>query len=323
LRGSADEAARQAQNAYLLFLSLGMYIAIIIWSTTDVQLLKGTPVTLPLLNVPLPIVGFYSVVPWLLLLFYFNLLLHLTFLAQRLHRFNAVLGAFTDDAAREDQRARLFPFLFSVMLIGRPAPWSLQGLLVIAVWTTIILLPLCLLLWMQLRFLPYHDEFITWTHRAAVLVDLFLLGYLWPLIRIPDHHGASAVQTVTQGWEDHRVAQRNARTRRRCWRIWFSCLMLLPVVLWLGVVVLPEEGIEVLVASHVVPKYWRHIDPDRAGNGVFKLTVWLLEKPGAFFPRNLRLQEQILVAGEASAQVIAALRSDDETKRTKVLNQSA
>jgi hypothetical protein len=138
LRSAADEAARLVQNFYISFLLLGTYIAVIIGSTTDAQLLKSSPVTLPLLNVQLPIVGFYVVVPWLLLLIYFNLLLHLTFLAQRLHRFNAVLDALTDDATREDQRARLFPFPFSVMLIGRPAPWYLQGLLGLTVRTTII-----------------------------------------------------------------------------------------------------------------------------------------------------------------------------------------
>src|SRR5262247_1974291 len=129
LRGAADEAARLVQNVYLSFLGLGTYIAVIIGSTTDVQLLKVSPVTLPLLNVQLPIVGFYVFVPWLLLLLYFNLLLHLTFLAQKLHRFNTVLATLTDKAAREDQHARLFPFPFSLMLISRMAPGRLRWLL--------------------------------------------------------------------------------------------------------------------------------------------------------------------------------------------------
>jgi hypothetical protein len=146
VRSAADEAARLAQNIYLSFLLLGTYIAVIIGSTTDVQLLKISPVTLPLLNVQLPIVGFYVVVPWLLLLFYFNLLLHLTFLAQRLHQFNAVLTAFPDEIMREEQRVRLFPFPFSAMLIGRPARWRLRVLLSLMVWTTVLMLPLVLLL---------------------------------------------------------------------------------------------------------------------------------------------------------------------------------
>src|SRR5215510_5693176 len=99
LRGAADDAARLVQSFYISFLLFGPYIVVIIGSTTDVQLLKSSPVTLPLLNVQLPIVGFYVFVPWLLLLFYFNLLLQLTLLAQKLYRLNAVLAAFTDDTA--------------------------------------------------------------------------------------------------------------------------------------------------------------------------------------------------------------------------------
>ena len=63
LRGAADETARLTQTVYLSFLGLGTYIAIIIGSTTDMQLLKVTGVTLPLLNVQLPIVEFYVIVP--------------------------------------------------------------------------------------------------------------------------------------------------------------------------------------------------------------------------------------------------------------------
>src|SRR5262249_30379206 len=61
--------------------------------------------------------------------FYFYLLLHLTFLADKLYQLNTVLAAFTDAAAREEQRLRLFPFPFSALLIGRPARGSLRLLL--------------------------------------------------------------------------------------------------------------------------------------------------------------------------------------------------
>ncbi len=279
---------------------------------TDVQLLKVSPVTLPLLNVQLPIVGFYVVVPWLLPLFYFNLLLQLTLLAQKLHRFNAVLVAFTDDAAQEEQRVRLFPFPFSAMLIGRHVQWRMRGLLGLMVWTTVLLVPLVLLLWAQLRFLPYHDTAITWNHRAAVLVDLMLLWLFWPLMLMPAPRGASTAHTITLWWEEQRTAQRTAWTRRIRWGTGLSCLTLVTVVFSLGVAVLPEEGMEKWMASHV-PERWRHIDPPRSGNAVFMLTAWL--------HRHLWLQEQVLVAGEPSAKIIAALRSEDETKRAQGLEE--
>jgi uncharacterized protein YjbI with pentapeptide repeats len=338
LRGAADDAARLAQNLYLSFLLLGTYIAVILGSTTDVQLLKISPVVLPLLNVQLPIVGFYVFVPWLLLLLYFNLLLHLTFLAQKLHRFNAVMAVLTDKVAREDQYARLFPFPFSAMLIGQPAQWRLRGLLGLMVGTTVVLLPLGLLLWAQLRFLPYHSEAITWNHRAAVLGDLVLLWLFWPLILIQESRGGAAAQDFPVWREEphYPVAWRAVRMRRLRWGTGLICLTLVTVVFSLGIAVLPEEAMEVWMASHVpdrwrqaspdrlpahTPDRWWQANPDRSGNAVFMLTVWLFETPGAPFHRNLWLQETVLVAGESSAKVIAALQSEDEHKRAQGLEE--
>jgi uncharacterized protein YjbI with pentapeptide repeats len=292
LRSAADEAARVAQHIYLSLLLLETYVAIIIWSTTDMQLLKVSPVTLPLLNVQLPIVGFYFVVPWLLVLFYFNLLLHLTFLAQRLHQLNAVLATFTEEAAREEQRLRLFPFPFSVMLIGRPARRRLRWLLGLMVLMTVILLPLLLLVWAQVRFLPYHHTGITWNHRAAVLVDLVLLWIFWTLVLMPGQGVASAAHEISQWREEQCAARHGVRTRFYWWMTSIGCLTLVTMAFSLCIAVLPEEGMEGWVPS--------------------KFTIWVFERPGAPFRRNLWLQEQVLVAGDPSAEVLAALNSGEE-----------
>jgi hypothetical protein len=281
LRGTVDEAARLAQNVYLSFLLLGTYIAATIGSTTDIQLLRKSPVTLPLLNVPIPIVGFYFVVPWLLLQIYLNLLLHLTFLAQRLHRFNAMLATFPDDITREEQRVRLFPFPYSMMLIGRPASWRLHMLLDIIVFTTVVLFPLILLLWTQVRFLPYHDTLITWTHRAAVLADLILLWLFWSLMLPPVQHKPSTAPS-RRLW---RVVLQKISARGFRWGL--TCLIF--GVISLFIAVLPEADTEVWIASHV-PTSWLSSEPGRAP--VFKPTYWLFETPSSPFHRNLRLREQ-------------------------------
>jgi hypothetical protein len=275
LRGAADEAARQAHNVYLTFLGLGTYIAVIIGSTTDVQLLKVSPVTLPFLNVQLPIVGFYVVVPWLLLLIYFNLLLHLTFLAQRLHQLNAVLDDFPDDIPLQEQRIRLFPFPFTMMLIGRPRPRRLRMLLGLMAWTTMVLFPLVLLLGAQVRFLPYHDTGITWSHRAAVLVDLLMLVVFWQMM-LPSEQPLASAPPSHYRW---RWLQATVRDRHNRWGAALIFVPLMAEVFSLGIAVLPEEKLEIGMASH-----------------------WLFERPGAPFHRNLQLKEQVLVAGEPSAE---------------------
>lgn len=42
--------------------------------------------------------------------------------------------------------------------------------------------PIALLILFQLQFLPYHNSWITWWQRIAVVLDLLLLWSLWPPI---------------------------------------------------------------------------------------------------------------------------------------------
>lgn len=77
LRQSADEAARLSRTLLVTFVLIGVYIGITIFSTTDVQLVKETPVQLPIFDVDLPLVWFFAVVPWAFLLVHVNVLLQL------------------------------------------------------------------------------------------------------------------------------------------------------------------------------------------------------------------------------------------------------
>jgi hypothetical protein len=178
LRQSADEAARLARTLFITYLVIGVYIGITIAGTTDIQLLKISPVQLPLLDIGLPIVGFYAVVPWLFVLVHLNLLLQFYMLGRKLHAFNNAVGLI-DAADRREQRERLFPFPLSHMLAGHEHSRLVNVLLASLVWTTIVILPLVLLIWAEVRFLAYRDPTVTWVQRAAVAVDLVCLWLFW------------------------------------------------------------------------------------------------------------------------------------------------
>jgi uncharacterized protein YjbI with pentapeptide repeats len=185
LRKSADDAARQVRNIYITFLCVGIYIAIAIGSTTDEQLLRVTPVTLPIFDVRIPINWFYALVPWLLLFLHFNLLLQLYLLANKLHDWNTIIDSLYDEDQKQDQHTCLYPFAFSHMLIQTPHRRSMRCLFSFVVWSTIILLTPLLLIWAQFTFLPFHNSFITGNQIVVVLLDVVMLGFLWPKIVAP------------------------------------------------------------------------------------------------------------------------------------------
>src|ERR1700732_3158107 len=45
---------------------------------------------------------------------------------------------------------------------------------------TLAVAPVALLLMIQIKFLPYHSEWITWWHRGLLALDLALVWTLWP-----------------------------------------------------------------------------------------------------------------------------------------------
>lgn len=177
---SVNGAAQTVSNLHITFLLLATYIGLIIASTTDEQLLCIGPVILPLLNVELPIKGFYAVVPWLFFLFHFNLLLQLYLLARRLYDFDEALNPLPPQANRE-LRQRMFNFPYAHLLIGQHYGWPIRLVLGLIVWATIVLLPLIILLWAQNAFLPFHSFLITDSQRAALLADILVLWFFWPM----------------------------------------------------------------------------------------------------------------------------------------------
>jgi uncharacterized protein YjbI with pentapeptide repeats len=77
---------------------------------------------------------------------------------------------------------RLDTFVATQWLAGRRQTWVLRSLIVLAVWITLVLGPIAVLLTFQLRLLPYHDEGIIAWQRLVLLSDLIVLWLMWPAI---------------------------------------------------------------------------------------------------------------------------------------------
>lgn len=88
LLDAANRASEKVAALHIAFLAVCTYVVVIVFSTTDVDLLIGKGVKLPVVAVDVPIVGFYATAPYLLVLFHFNLLLELQLLSRKLYAFD-------------------------------------------------------------------------------------------------------------------------------------------------------------------------------------------------------------------------------------------
>ena len=204
LRDAANDAIRNVRNNYIFFVLAGVYIAVIVGSTTDEMLLRQSPIKLPILNVGLPIVGAYLAVPLMFLILHLNLLVQLRLLSEKLHAFESVMRSMRlDRKTREMQRNLILPFPFAVMILRDFRSTALRPLLTTEVrarlreseggesrrwlgrlaaammWLSVVILPVLFLLGVQLWFVRYHDPIITALHQAVIAVDLVLLWTVW------------------------------------------------------------------------------------------------------------------------------------------------
>jgi hypothetical protein len=139
------------------------------------------------LNVPLPLLGFYFLTPIIFVVFPFYMLLNLVLLARTAKSFEDALGrAFpVDGEPRETFRMRIENTLFVQLLVG--GKLEREGinaiLLDLMALITLAYAPVPLLLYLQTKFLPYHSEWITWLHRGLLALDIVLVSTLWPAYR--------------------------------------------------------------------------------------------------------------------------------------------
>ncbi len=185
LREAVVDAAAVGTGLWFSYLFVLLYLTISVASVTYRDLFLESPIRLPFLGVDLPLTAFFAVGPILFLIVHAYVLLHFVLLAGKIGVFHSELQAQVDD---EDLRSRLRRQLpsntFAQFLAGpREVREGIVGFVLrLIAWISLVIGPLALLVLFQFQFLPYHDEWITWGHPFAILLDLSLLWSLWPSI---------------------------------------------------------------------------------------------------------------------------------------------
>ncbi len=179
LRDAVNEAAKHVTTRFATFLFITAYLAVTVSATTDEDLLRESPLQLPLLGIGLPLVPFYITMPWIYLVMHGYLLFQLLLLSEKVQAF---LEAIPNRPELLRQRARLFPFPTLHLLVRADADGPVKGAALHLVNAIHLVVPLLMLMGMLWRFLPYHHAWGHGVQRAAILADLVMLWLMWPII---------------------------------------------------------------------------------------------------------------------------------------------
>jgi uncharacterized protein YjbI with pentapeptide repeats len=177
-----QDASTQVSVTWVSFIGVSVYIMVAVGSLTHVDLLMERPIALPIISTEVPLVGFFALAPILYLSSYLYLLLRVKYLIDKFDIYEFELLDL-----RGTQKEKLFAlgkldiFVLMQALVGRADERNgIFGLFQrFVIYSTTVLAPVAILLFVQLQFLPYHSETVTWLHRICVacsaVISLFLL----------------------------------------------------------------------------------------------------------------------------------------------------
>jgi uncharacterized protein YjbI with pentapeptide repeats len=173
---AVNSSSDTAHTAWLIFLGIMTYFMIAVAGVTHKDLLLETPVELPILQVRIQMAQFFQFAPVVLVLFHLGVVCQLVLLARKTMEFDHALRFLeTSDRRTHPLRLELNSFFFVQAIAGPHRSIVMSAFLHAMSWLTLVVLPVVLLLYIQIVFLPYHDAVITWTQRVALLVDIGML----------------------------------------------------------------------------------------------------------------------------------------------------
>ena len=184
LESAVNDSATRVSAIWTSFLIFALYLLIAATTVTQRQLLLAEPIKLPVLNIDLPLWGFFFLAPILFVILHQYTLLQVLLLGRTTTAYDfAVARLQLSYKENVSLRQRLANTLFAQIFAGSPREregfigWLLRAM----VWMTLAIAPIFVLLAFQFMFLAYQSGFVTWTHRLLILAELLAFFLIWPL----------------------------------------------------------------------------------------------------------------------------------------------
>lgn len=200
LLSSVNEASVAARNGWLFFLALLAYLFIAAASVSHKDLLLNAPVVLPFLGIALRLDSFFLFGPLVLLFVHFGLLVQHVLLSLKIIELDTILSE--DEAWRGRRthplRLELHSYFYTQALAGANRSAVFATFLHGMVWLSLVILPVLLILYFQITFLPYHAEGITWAHRVYLIAEIVILVGVGIFLRKPNANFWQAIWRTIQ-----------------------------------------------------------------------------------------------------------------------------
>jgi hypothetical protein len=122
-------------------------------------------------------------------------------LAGKFRNFTDAIEPYEKKSGKEDPARQLvYPYVVSQILAGPKRSCLIRWLMGLMIFVTFTLLLIITLLYFQVSFLPYHEVWITYWHRLAVLLGLVMLFTIMPIIHPKSRKREFKVGPQSETW---------------------------------------------------------------------------------------------------------------------------
>lgn len=174
---AVNRASDTVNTAWLIFLGVMSYLLITAAGVTHKDLLLSNDIPLPILQVKIDLGRFFFFAPMILLLFHTGVVAQLALLARKTLEFDSSIRLLEATEKRSHPlRLELDNFFFVQGIAGPERSRVMSTFLHSLSWLTLVFLPVLILLYIQVVFIPYHDPIITTAHRVALFADMIMLA---------------------------------------------------------------------------------------------------------------------------------------------------
>ena len=158
------ESIKQNRNRVLFFLAFVLYVLLTVLGTTDRDFFFESGISFPLLNIKLPLIAFYVVVPIIIILVHFNVL-YLYQEHQKLLQKHSIIKKFYSSMPLG---------IFDMPIITKG---TIHTLIKIFTYLVIYIMPLLTLYILWWHFNKYQSSFYSSLHLLYIAIDTLLLSY--------------------------------------------------------------------------------------------------------------------------------------------------
>ncbi|QWR78158.1 pentapeptide repeat-containing protein [Candidatus Magnetomonas plexicatena] len=162
----------------MIFIAFLAYVLVIVVGTTDRMLvMPDSTVKLPILGADVPVKTFYSITPLIVWILHLNLFLNIFFHAKKVYKW-------AENPETENEESHPFMFNFKIKTGDSRI---VNFLLALILYFLYYIAPLVVLVWVNLRFLPYHSYIITGIHHWITILDSLMSLIFLTILIIADN----------------------------------------------------------------------------------------------------------------------------------------